>query len=375
MRPTRAPICILPVRPSLLAPAIGAVGAAALARALVDDAVTVVRTLPWARPVRATDDDIARVLSQACREHDNGAAFAIGAAASGVPAARHEAARAALRRAEAVLGPADGGGLYLIGLRQCPRGLLAGVPWGTRHAFDCAYERLRSRGLAPVVLDRWFTVDGPHVIDRLRALVRAGVLEGPATARLLAPRITAIVTVGEDGAGAAETLASIDRIVGVDDAMVVGAHPEEINAAARRAHADVLWLVRAGTIVPPDADRHIVDALLDGEVVAGAFGTYRIAADARGGWRARLQPAARLADLRSTLLGLPHAGQALFVRRSTFERVGGVPAELLGDLELARRLRRCGRVVRVPARVIVRGQVARAPDFQLPFQPRTAVAS
>jgi glycosyltransferase A (GT-A) superfamily protein (DUF2064 family) len=345
----RNPICVLPVAPASLEPAIGAAGAAAVARALVDDAVRVIRPLPWARPVRASSGDVARVLPQAMREHDGGAVFALDAASPGVPAARLEAARAALRRADAVLGPSDRGGVYLLGLRHCPRGLLAGLDWTTADAFEAAHDRLRGRGLAPVVLDRWFSVDRPDVLERLRGLLRAGVLEANTTATLLAPRITAIVSAdSSDDAGLSETLDSIDHVPGIDEVEVVGG-PAWFDEAAARARGDVLWFVRAGTRVPPDADRHIVDALLDPGVVAGAFGTERPAATFRD-W---LQPLARLADLRSRLTGLPHAGQALFVRRAAFARAGGMPPGLLGDLDLSRRLRHQGRIVRVPARVTI----------------------
>ena len=370
MTRARVPVSILPVRPSLLAPVAGPVGAAALAAALADDAVTMIRRLPWARPVRATDDDVGRVLPQASREHDGGAAFAIAAASPGLPAARLDAARMALARADAVLGPSDDGGLYLVGLRRCPRGLLAGIPWGTRDAFAAAYERLRGRGMTPVVLDRWFAIDRPEVLDRVRGLVRAEILDAPATARLLAPAITAIVQTDLGDGGLPACLAALDRVPGVDEVHVAGT-VLAANAAAARARADVLWFVRADTIVPPDADRHIVAALLEPEVVAGAFATQRTSLD-DGGWRARLQASGRLADLRSMLTGLPHAGQAMFIRRAAFQQIGGIPTELLGDLELARRLRRLGRVVRVPARVVVtRGGAA----AQLDLPPRPALAS
>jgi uncharacterized protein len=373
MSQPRWPVCVLPVRSAVLAPVVGAAGATALGRALVEDAVGVIRTLPWARPVRASDDDVGRVLPQAVREHDGGAAFALGAASPGLPAARLESARAAFLRADAVLGPSDDGGLYLIGLKRCPRGLLADLPWGTSDAFAAAYERLRSKGLTPVVLDRWFAIDRPDVIERVRGLLRAGVIEAPATRQLLAPRISAIVqTDGASDEQLSETLASIDRVAAVDEVTVV-TDATGVTPAAARTHGDVIWLVRAGTVVPCDADRYIVDALVDPEVVAGAFATERASSE-DGGWRERLQAAGRLADLRSMLTGLPHAGQALFVRRLAFERVGGVPAELLGDLELARRLRQLGRVARVPARVCVLSMPGRV-DEERPALSQAVLAS
>ena len=54
-----------------------------------------------------------------------------------------------------------------------------------------------------------------------------------------------------------------------------------------------------------------------------------------------LGPLLRLADLRSRVTRLPYGDQAVFVRRETFERVGGFPDQpLMEDVELARRLRR-----------------------------------
>ena len=351
MNRPRNPICILPVPPAPLASMIGPAGAAAIARALVDDAVRVIRPLPWARPVRASCHDVARILPQAMREHDGGAVYALDAASPGIPAARLEAARSALVRADAVIGPSDGGGVYLLGLRHCPRGLLSGLDWSAPGAFETARDHLRGRGLTPVVLDRWFSVGSAEVLERLRGLLRAGIVDATATASLLAPRISAIVSAdGSDDAGLSVSLDSIDHVAAIDDVHVVP-DPAWFDDAAARAHGDVLWFVRAGTRVPADADRHIVDALLDPEVVAGAFGTHRPLGDARV--RDWLQPLARLADLRARLTGLPHAGQALFVRRAAFDRLGGMPPGLLGDLELARRLRHLGRIARVPARVEV----------------------
>jgi hypothetical protein len=64
-----------------------------------------------------------------------------------------------------------------------------------------------------------------------------------------------------------------------------------------------------------------------------------------------------LADLRSRVTGLPYGDQALFVRRRAFVAAGGFPAQpLFEDLELAKRLRRLGRIVVVPAVVRVSGR-------------------
>jgi len=96
-----------------------------------------------------------------------------------------EAARAALETADAVIGPADDGGFYLLGVRDCPEGLLAGLPWSSAETFACTAERLRSRGLRLELLEPWFDVDRAEDLDRLRDALRSGEVEAPRTALLL----------------------------------------------------------------------------------------------------------------------------------------------------------------------------------------------
>lgn len=65
----------------------------------------------------------------------------------------------------------------------------------------------------------------------------------------------------------------------------------------------------------------------------------------------------RLLDLRSFALALPYGDQAFFLRRETLEAAGGVPQlPLMEDLELARRCRKLGRIVRVPLPVRTTGR-------------------
>ena len=60
------------------------------------------------------------------------------------------------------------------------------------------------------------------------------------------------------------------------------------------------------------------------------------------------------AHLRAGLWGIPYGDQGVFVRRHTFDRIGGFPeVPLLEDLGLAMRLRRQGRCAVVPARIFV----------------------
>jgi rSAM/selenodomain-associated transferase 2 len=128
---------------------------------------------------------------------------------------------------------------------------------------------------------------------------------------------------------------------------------QQLNAGARAATGDVLLFLHADVMLPADAPAWVARALADPRVVAGAFRIHTVA-DAGRNW---LGPLLRIADLRSHVTRLPYGDQALFVRRDAFEAAGGFPDEpLMEDVVLARRLRRIGRIVTVPAYVQASGR-------------------
>jgi rSAM/selenodomain-associated transferase 1 len=209
-------ICVFakPPRPGLvktrLASGVGDVGAATLARAFLNDIWTSLQQLGWARVVLATTDccaagwDLAPLVDRDIWPQGDGdlgerlqrvfrralaeapLAFAVGSDSPGLPPTRLDHARCALAHADAVLGPCEDGGFYLLGLRRCPEGLLEQLPWSSQDTFHRTRERLERAGLAPVLLPPWFDIDEMPDLDRLKALLRTGRLFAPATARELA---------------------------------------------------------------------------------------------------------------------------------------------------------------------------------------------
>jgi rSAM/selenodomain-associated transferase 2 len=127
----------------------------------------------------------------------------------------------------------------------------------------------------------------------------------------------------------------------------------QLNAGARAATGAVLLFLHADVALPSDAPAWIARALDDPKVVAGAF-RVRTVADVGGNW---LGPLLRIADLRSRVTRYPYGDQSVFVRRAAFDAVGGFPDEpLMEDVALARKLRRIGRMVTVPAYVRASGR-------------------
>jgi rSAM/selenodomain-associated transferase 2 len=122
-----------------------------------------------------------------------------------------------------------------------------------------------------------------------------------------------------------------------------GRGPQLADGAAR-AIGDVLWVHHVDTVVDPVALGQLRAALADPAVVGGGLA---LRFD-RGG--PALWWIAATSNVRARRLGWIFGDQAMFVRRSALDRVGGFPRiPLMEDLELSRRLSRIGRLAVLPA--------------------------
>jgi len=168
----------------------------------------------------------------------------------------------------------------------------------------------------------------------------------------LGPEIGEVLVV--DGGSTDATAARAREYPGVTVLSAPRGRASQMNAGAAAARGDVLWFLHADVALPPDAPRHVRDALEDPRVVAGAFKTWTVNDSGRRSW---LGPLLHLADLRSRYTRLPYGDQAMFIRAQVFRRVGGFPAQpLMEDLELSTRLWREGRIRTVEACVTVSGR-------------------
>jgi rSAM/selenodomain-associated transferase 2 len=121
----------------------------------------------------------------------------------------------------------------------------------------------------------------------------------------------------------------------------------QMNAGAAATHGEVLLFLHADTSLPREACREIERVLQDPGCVGGRFDV-RFEQDTGWGWMI-----SRLMNLRSRLTGICTGDQAIFVRRSVFERLGGfAELPLMEDLEFSRRLKAAGRVAALRAKVV-----------------------
>ena len=95
---------------------------------------------------------------------------------------------------DAVLGPADDGGYWLLGLTRPHPEPYAGITWSTAAVADETRARIAAAGLRLAELPTWYDVDDPAALARLLRETTAPYTEPPPFA---APHTAAILaTIG-----------------------------------------------------------------------------------------------------------------------------------------------------------------------------------
>jgi rSAM/selenodomain-associated transferase 2 len=123
----------------------------------------------------------------------------------------------------------------------------------------------------------------------------------------------------------------------------------QLRAGAAAASGDLLVFLHADCRLAPGALAALRRYAARHPRVPGGCFRMRITPGGRG-----IGVVERSANLRAALIAMPYGDQAMFARRGAYERVGGFPPwPLMEDVELARRLRRLGRLAVLPDRVVV----------------------
>ncbi len=167
-----------------LIPALGAEGAASLHRKLTARTICVLRasgapvTLAY---TGAVQDDFERWLGSdiALVEQVDGdltdkllaclnpaPLIFFGADTPDLGASHVAAAIAALQKHEVVIGPAEDGGYYLIGMRNALPQLFVDMPWSTEQVLPETLARLARLGITPLLLETLSDCDRPDDLAR-----------------------------------------------------------------------------------------------------------------------------------------------------------------------------------------------------------------
>lgn len=193
-----------------LVPALGAAGAAALAEAFIADTAALLRTIAVDVVVLAAPPEAVEVLSAlagfpAIPQHagDLGArmagAFADLAARGHAPVLligtdsptqpqAHLTTALSLCAAHpdaVVLGPAEDGGYWCVGLSRPQPGLFEAVAWGTGAVLAQTQAQAERLGVPIVLGPRWHDVDEPADLARLRRELAADTALAPRSRAVL----------------------------------------------------------------------------------------------------------------------------------------------------------------------------------------------
>jgi len=125
----------------------------------------------------------------------------------------------------------------------------------------------------------------------------------------------------------------------------------QMNAGAKCASGEVLLFLHADTRLPENADHIIKNALKDEHAQWGRFNV-KITGQAF-----MFKVIAWFMNYRSRLSSIVTGDQAIFIRRSLFEKIGGFPVQaLMEDIEFSKRLKGLCKPVVLTEKVLTSGR-------------------
>ncbi len=131
------------------------------------------------------------------------------------------------------------------------------------------------------------------------------------------------------------------------DMQVIHSRPgraRQMNLGAAQARGEILVFCHADSLLPPGWRAAVLEQLSQPGISGGTF-------------QLAILPAKGILKLRNQIKypanwRLMYGDQVQFMRRSTFEKIGGYPEiPIMEDLEMSRSLAQIGKLVRVPLRV------------------------
>lgn len=125
--------------------------------------------VPLRRQAEGTLGERLRAALGGLLEAGHAGAIAIGSDSPTLPPARIAAAAAALRAHDAVLGPTEDGGYYLIGVSRPAWALVEGIPWSTTGVARATRERAAAASISLAELEPWYDVDDAETLRRALA--------------------------------------------------------------------------------------------------------------------------------------------------------------------------------------------------------------
>ena len=133
-----------------------------------------------------------------------------------------------------------------------------------------------------------------------------------------------------------------------------------MNYGAEKSEGEILLFLHADCILPVQAFKIIRETLNEKGTVAGGF---YITIDQQG---ASFRLIEYMANIRASLMSLVYGDQGMFLRKKTFDRVGGFKdMPLMEDIDISQKLSRLGRIafVKTPINVSARRWLVEGPVY------------
>jgi rSAM/selenodomain-associated transferase 2 len=151
--------------------------------------------------------------------------------------------------------------------------------------------------------------------------------------------------------GSTDRTAEICQQFGVKFLVSHRGRAQQMNYGACHASGDVLLFLHADTRLPGSAFRDIAAALSGPDYLGGRFDVEL------EGKHWMLKVIGAMINTRSRLSKIGTGDQAIFVRRSVFEEIGGYPEiPLMEDIAFCRALKRMGEIACLTSRVVTSGR-------------------
>jgi rSAM/selenodomain-associated transferase 2/rSAM/selenodomain-associated transferase 1 len=256
-----------------------------------------------------------------------------------------------------VLGPANDGGYYLIGLTSPLPELFRGISWGTETVLANSLGVLEKGKIAPALLGPLDDLDRPEDLPQWEALTRnedgdlhhvSVIIPTLNEEAHIVSAVSALQKTGPfeiivaDGGSADRTL-TLAKQAGARVVVSGASRARQMNAGAAQANGSVLLFLHVDTVPPANWPNLISETMRRPGIAAGAF---HLQINGQFPGKRMIE---RSANLRSKWLQLPYGDQGLFLARPLFEALGGFAnLPIMEDYEMVRRLRRFGSVVTLP---------------------------
>jgi uncharacterized protein len=266
-----------------------------------------------------------------------------------------------LQTHDIVLGPAEDGGYYLIGMHRraaatASAALFAGVHWSSADVLSQTLDIAARLGLRFSLVNTLPDIDRPedlvhlsHSLQPERSTAKISVIiptlnEADQIVTTLSDlsRMVDVETIVVDG-GSRDATADLAETMGAKVLRREPSRAAQMNAGAAAASGDIFIFLHADTRLPQKFHQAVWQSTQQKGFTAGAF-SLRIDSAARG-----LRIIQRVANWRSRVLGMPYGDQAIFLPRRLFFDLGGYrDMPIMEDFDFVRRLRRLGKLVILP---------------------------